>query len=467
MNYVKNIFNYLNSDFFKPLTSKYHKEYADCIYLIHHTFKNELTYGVNREVVVSTLEEYFNEDYHDMIFDNDEILKSPRAQANAVINSLKKCGWLEYETNINKETFVVLNEYALTIIDSFNKITSDDETEYQGIITQIYSNLSNQDLYAKPYEYILKGVKESTDRLIHELKKLNLSIKKHVEKLADKKEIGQVLETLIRYQNEIGSKAYMRLKTSENIFYFRSNIIEKLDEIQSSSKLVDLATKGYMEIENQSDYDTAYDEVIILINNIKSAFNRLNFIIAEIDQRHHNCIKSATLRAKFLHTTGSNLEGKLLDILRKCVIDINENNNLYETIEDDFIDIFSLYQQSYLDQESLQTIKVRRKAGVINELDLDNVMSESDREKFLIELKLKNDSIYTRKKINEYVKELLKDTNQVQASSLNIETKKDLVRLIYISLEGNNRSNCYFVSRSKEKVKVGNYAFFDFTIIKR
>ena len=467
MNNTKNIFNYLNSDFFKPLTSKYHKEFADCIYLINNTFKNELTYGVNREVVVSKIEEYFSEDYHDMIFDNDIILRNPREQANAIINSLRKCGWLEYETNINKETFIVLNEYALTIIESFNKITSDDETEYQGIITQIYSNLSNKDLYDKPYEYILKGVKESTDRLIHELKKLNLTIKKHVEKLSEKKEISEVLETLIKYQNEIGSKAYMRLKTSENIFYFRSNIIEKLDEIQSSSKLVDLATKGYMEVENQDNYDIAHDEIVALINNIKSAFNRLNFIIEEIDQRHHNCIKSATLRAKFLHTTGSNIEGKILDILRYCVIEINEKNDLYEAIEDDFIELFSLYQQSYLDQESLQTIKVRRKAGLIDEIDLDNVMSEAERESYLSELRSKNNSIYTRKKINEYVKELLKDTNQVKASSLEFKSRQDLVRLIYISLEANNKSNCYYVQRSKDKVTKGNYSFFDFTITKR
>ena len=73
-----------------------------------------------------------------------------------------------------------------------------------------------------------------------------------------------------------------------------------------------------------------------------------------------------------------------------------------------FIELFSLYQQSYLDQELLQTIKVRRKARRIDEIDLDNEMSEAERESYLSELRSKNNSIYTRKKINEYVKEPLK-----------------------------------------------------------
>ena len=80
----------------------------------------------------------------------------------------------------------------------------------------------------------------------------------------------------------------------------------------------------------------------------------------------------------------------------------------YETIEDDFIELFSLYQQSYLDQELLQTIKVRRKAGLIDEIDLDNEMSEAERESYLSELRSKNNLIYTSKKINEYVKVSLK-----------------------------------------------------------
>ena len=57
---MKSLFQVLPEYFFKPLTSKYRKEYADCIMLIFNTFKPEISYGVNREVVVRTLEDYRN-----------------------------------------------------------------------------------------------------------------------------------------------------------------------------------------------------------------------------------------------------------------------------------------------------------------------------------------------------------------------------------------------------------------------
>ena len=180
---MKNLFQILPSDFFKPLTSKYRQVYADCILLIFNTFKPEISYGVNREIVVKALTEYFEVDDMEMTFDGEgTFIKDAREKANAVIASLKLCGWIEYEQERNHQLNVVLYEYAVPIIESMNKVIQEEEAEYQGLISQIHASLQNRDLYAKPYELIIKGVKENTDRLISELKKLNASIKRHMDK---------------------------------------------------------------------------------------------------------------------------------------------------------------------------------------------------------------------------------------------------------------------------------------------
>lgn len=57
---MKNLFSVLPSDFFKPLNSRYKDQYADCILAIYNSYKSEISYGVDRESVVSTLTEYFN-----------------------------------------------------------------------------------------------------------------------------------------------------------------------------------------------------------------------------------------------------------------------------------------------------------------------------------------------------------------------------------------------------------------------
>ena len=164
-----------------------------------------------------------------MTFDDATYISDARDKANGVIAMLKSCGWIEYEQETNHQLNVVLYEYAIPIIESMNRVIREEEAEYQGIISQIHASLQNKDLYSKPYELIIKGVQENTERLLSELKKLNASIKRHMEKQTNDMEADEILDHFFEYHQNIGSKAYLRMKTSENISYFRSAIIERLD----------------------------------------------------------------------------------------------------------------------------------------------------------------------------------------------------------------------------------------------
>ena len=50
-----NLFNIIPDNFFKPLTSKYKTNYIDCLRLIYNTYKSELSFGVDKEIVISEL----------------------------------------------------------------------------------------------------------------------------------------------------------------------------------------------------------------------------------------------------------------------------------------------------------------------------------------------------------------------------------------------------------------------------
>lgn len=280
---MKNLFQVLPDEFFKPLTSKYKREYADCILLIFNSFKPEISYGVNREIVVKVLEGYFEVDDMEMSFDEQIYLKDAREKANAMIASLKACGWLEYEQEKNHQLNVVLFEHAVPVIESMNRIIKEEEAEYQGIISQIHASLQNKDLYVKPYELIIKGVKENTERLISELKKLNAGIKRHMDRQTSEMSASEILDHFFEYHKNIGSKAYLRMKTSENIKGFRSSIIEKIEEMMESTAIMERTVEGYMEVEQEDDKDKAYDEIVNILLDIKSMFYRFDEIIEEID----------------------------------------------------------------------------------------------------------------------------------------------------------------------------------------
>ncbi len=473
---MKNLFGILPEDFFKPLTSKYRRQYADCILIIFNTFKPEISYGVNREIVVRTLEGYFDADNEEeMTFDEQTYVRNARDKANAMIASLKACGWLEYEQERNHQLNVVLFEYAIPIIESMNKVIREEEAEYQGIISQIYSSLQNKDLYGKPYELIIKGVKENTERLISELKKLNASIKRHMDKQTADMDASEILEHFFEYHKSIGSKAYLRMKTSENISYFRSAIIEKIEELMESTELMERTINGYMEVEQESDRERAYDNLVEILLDIKSSFYRLDDIIEEIDRKHTTYMKNAVMRARFKLATGNNTEGKLLRILDQLTDELNQelvrDDEQSEPSKDGGFSavevLFSVFTQGYLSPESLRTIPVSKKDGNVDALSDGIAMSEEQRALYKEALRQKNRMRFSRKNINEYVLTLLEGRERVSAEEIPIETRRDLIRMIYVSIYAGNRANNYELIRSEKRIKKLDFELPDFEIVRR
>ena len=458
---MKTLFDILPADFFKPLTSKYRQEYADCIMQLFNAFKPEISYGVNRDIIVKELTDYFEADDTEMSFDDEVYVSDAREKANGVIAILKKCGWIEYEQETNHQINVILCEYAIPVIDSMNRIIREEEAEYQGIISQIHASLQNEELYGKPYELIIKGVQENTERLLSELKKLNASIKRHMEQQTNDMDAEEILDHFFEYHKNIGSKAYLRMKTSENISYFRTAIIERIERIMESTEIMERAMAGYMDVEETEDQEKAYDEVISLLIDIKSSFYRLDDIIDEIDRKHARYMRSAVMRARFLLATGNNLEGKLSKIIDLYVQQLNSGE------EESFEGLFSLYPQNYISPESLQTIPVTKKMNTISEFSNQAQMSEADRLLYKEPLKRKNRSRFSRKNINEYVVNLLGDRDKMPVTEVPVESARDLIRIIYISIYSGNRSNNYEISRSGKQVEMQGYSLPYFDIVKK
>lgn len=458
---MKTLFDILPADFFKPLTSKYRREYADCIMRLFNAFKPEISYGVNRDIVVKELTDYFEADDTEMSFDDEVYISDAREKANGVIAVLKKCGWIEYEQETNHQINVILCEYAIPVIDSMNRIIREEEAEYQGIISQIHASLQNEELYGKPYELIIKGVQENTERLLSELKKLNASIKRHMDQQTNDMDAEEILDHFFVYHKNIGSKAYLRMKTSENISYFRTAIIERIGRIMESTEIMERAVAGYMEVEETADREKAYDEVIAMLIDIKSAFYRLDDIIDEIDRKHARYMRSAVMRARFLLATGNNLEGKLSKILDLYVQQLNDGE------EESFEGLFSLYPQDYISPESIQTIPVTKKMDTISGFSNQVQMSEADRLLYKEALKRKNRSRFSRKNINEYVINLLGDKDKMPVTEVPVESVRDLIRIIYISIYSGNRSNHYEICRSGKQVEMQGYSLPYFDIVKK
>lgn len=457
---MKNLFSIIPSDFFKPLNSKYKVQYADCLLAIYNSYRTEISYGVDREAVVSTLTDYFNQRTDDISFDDDNSFeKDSRSKAQKTINFLKDCGWLDFEEEKNYQQNVVLTEYAVPFIRTMHDVIREGETEYQGLISQIHAVLQNEDLYSKPYQFILKNVVSNTEQLVSSLKKLNISIKKHIDKQTKNKDLGAVLDMFTTYNEEIVSKSLYRLKTSENVGKFRQSIKINLDKMLTEPKILKDLVDGYMEIEQETDVSIAQDKIIQMIVDVKTAFENLDKIIEDIDRKNNHYMKNAASRAKFELASGTNQEGKINTILRY----LTEFSDETELVPED---LFNIFVQKYVSEESIKKIPEKKSYEEVATINVAEMLTEEEKaikKKLLLDKQMAR---FYRKKIESYVSELLRDKSLIMASDIPINNRKDFENLIYIRLFA-IESLVYRVEKTEQRVKTDKCEFTDFEIIRK
>ena len=71
---MADLFGIVGEDFFKPFTSLFKRIYIDCLNIIYESYRTELSYGADREVLVAKLTDYFeNQGTGDIQFEDDKI----------------------------------------------------------------------------------------------------------------------------------------------------------------------------------------------------------------------------------------------------------------------------------------------------------------------------------------------------------------------------------------------------------
>ena len=466
-----NIFDVVSENFFKPLTSQFKIIYIDCLIIIYNSYRSELSYGIDREILVSKLSDYFeSSNISDIEFeDESEILRDSRSKATIFLRKLKDFGWIEYEISNNHTVKIIMPDYAVTIVKTFLDISNPKEMEYQSEIAMIYSTLTNEELLDRPYPQVIRPVLERTRALFDGLKKLNTSIKRYIEAITTDKTSEEIIQDFFNYHDEIGSKAYHRIKTEENISRFRNTIISRLRDILNDADIFERTVKGYQNIENENDYYTAEDEVKSQVFAIIESFRTYDEIILEIDKKHSKYLRNAVERAKFLLINTNNTEGKISTILQYIAECFNceEQNNLAEDASDDICALFNIFPQGFLSGESLKTVSITRKITDVEDILVPIDLTEEERELRRIAISEKNKNRFSKKNVEQYVVSLLSDKDSILASDIPVETKRDLIRIIFISLYGHSMKTEYIVTPRDDIVASQGFQFRNFEIKRR
>ena len=221
------MFHILPGNFFVPLSSPNRIVYWECICKLFSTMEHQLSFGVERDVLVDELEYYFDQTQAAEMEEDEFQALDSRGKANSMLRKLEFYGWIEVETDKSYVQRVNFKEYAVKIMKTLLEIAEGKQIEYQGYIYTIYSLVrSNTDHPG----IVLLQILENTDMLITGLKNLNSNIKHYIDELTKHRTVAEIMDALFNdYITNIVDKAYHRLLTSDNVSKFRPEIIERLE----------------------------------------------------------------------------------------------------------------------------------------------------------------------------------------------------------------------------------------------
>lgn len=463
-----NIFEILPESFFSLLSSPNKRIYADCIFLFYRSTNELLAHGIERETLVSIYSNYFSdlsEETLSTLYEEDkDDEKSIRGQANKMIRKLLECGWIFKEENANYVETLHLHDYAIAFIETMESLLKNERLEYQGYVYTIYNLLYGQ---TKAYpSIILEQVYDNTKRLINGLKTLNSNIKKYIEKVLKMKTPKDILELQFddHMVNFVDKGGYLRLKTSDNVSKYRPFIIEKLEEYSKDNIFIRQVGQELVNMNKMSTLEEAFLSVKQILNEIIYAFNHIDDIIREIDRKNSQYIRTSMTRIKYLLNSSKDIEGQINVILKYIVNKYRENclelNNDYL---EEILPLFGFFPQSFIDNQSLYVAHEGRSSFESQPIE-DAFLTEEERLKKIEEFKERNKQRLTKSFINDFIDNLLKDKEVINASQIPINSIRDFIIIIYIRIYASSKYMNYRIKKLDNYVSINGYYFRDFEI---
>lgn len=460
------LFDIIPDNFFVPLASPNRLVYWECIHKLFMVMNHQLSFGIEREILVDELQFYFEQN-QSAKFDEEGIEGAdPRKKANEMLRRLESYGWLEIETDKSYVQRVNFYDYAVTMIKTLLEVSDGKKVEYQGYIYVIYSLVKSDTDHPA---VVLQQIMENTDLLITGLKNLNSNIKHYIDELTKHKTVSEIMNVLFNdYITNIVDKAYHRLLTSDNVSKFRPEIIDRLESKSRKMKYVEQTAEELAEI-REIGVSEATELVYQSLHEVIEAFRSMDDILSEINQKNTQYQRAAINRARFLLAGSEDIRGQLKEILLYMNKKINEErmdlNGIYDI---EYMDeIIRLFGSSFLDEKSFYSPIEGRKEFHPEEMKFQ----EPDlilRQEKMRRMTEKMQRILSPERIEAYVKVQLGSRDLMKASELPLESVEDFIKIIYVRLYGTRKNMKYRIEKTEEKnFTYDVYHFPDFVIRKK
>ncbi len=300
---IRNPFDVLPATLFNPLGSGGYQRHYMAILLRIYGLAEFNRFGLTRDMVIADIVEYVTYEGTDALAGPDggdpeaPASGDAREYASWALRRLIETGWLEREQTADYTEFIILPDYAFTLLEAMRAIQEQKPREYTGQLYAAHQLLTNTNDDFSP-ALALPQAYENVRQLVRGLNELNQNIRRYTERVTHDRPVADLLRLQYDDYTQVLGPAYHALKTSDHVSRYRRDIIARLQTWQIDGEWLnatadDLATQGRLTPAQ------ANDEIHHYLRFITSQLETLDPLLEEIDRRHAQYLRTSLRQIRY------------------------------------------------------------------------------------------------------------------------------------------------------------------------
>ena len=237
-----------------------------------------------------------------------------RSAARRLVARLEQCKWLYFEFYREAGEDLSFYPYAARLLSQMMTIARDEQPVFPGYAHAVTSEL-RPDRFAQNPGTAISNVKRQTLEFARELRILHGNINDSILRIStDEITTASVLHELLERYHDRVRRNYNLLKTRDNIYGWRIEVLNRLATVQEQQQHLEAAAGWYSE-QHGVDLESARLMVAEELELIRRHVEVMPRVMGEIDDRNERFTGSAARRISYLLRHEGHIEAELQAIL--------------------------------------------------------------------------------------------------------------------------------------------------------
>lgn len=279
-------------------------------------------FGLTREIVLAEIVDYLGdaqaaaEVAASAAADGDTNLtgeKSLQEFASWLLRRLAESGWIEREQSADYTEYIVLPDYAFTLLEAFRAIGQQRPREYSGQLYAAHQLLTSEHEEFSPALAVTQAY-ESVRGLVRSLNELNQNIRRYTERVTKDRPVPELMRMQFDDYTPALGAAYHALKTSDHVSRYRRDIVERVERWLQDEGWLDRAASG-LALQHRITPAQAEREINHALRFIVEQLESLDPLLAEVDRRHAQYLRTSLRQVRYqMSNADGNFKERLVSL---------------------------------------------------------------------------------------------------------------------------------------------------------